>query len=329
MEFAAQVEVAESEDPGSRRVQVHRGRKARVNERAEAWDALSARLAETLDCLEEGHFLVIKTRGTANHFVQFAAAGVTGMRAEAVSNGFLSPGETLDHAAEVRLRRLGWRPPTDIGDGPVNWWRHYELPLPATRMASLALETLAKVYDVPHPDRLAYIAFSRSGQEILLPGLGLAHEASSEKEPDLAQRVDAALRTWLGVDDVFRDEDGDAPIRCGQAMYFVRVVREPPMVAVFSPMLQDVGMTSGLVEAVNEINTDIRFARAFLTGGTVMVAAEVDAGEGMESALVAASGAVGWLSDHWGLRLQARFGGKTFFEEDTPIVSEPGTGLYL
>ena len=108
----------------------------RSRRRATEWAGLETRLAKALACLEDGHFLILSTRNDDPYYVQFAAGGPQGMRAEAVSNRFLEGWRRLDRTAEDRLRRLGWRPPTDIGDGPVNWWRSFDTPLPVAGIAS-------------------------------------------------------------------------------------------------------------------------------------------------------------------------------------------------
>src|SRR5688500_10906 len=95
-------------------------------QRAVEWNTLRSQLAVALDCLEDDHHVVLQTRGGGDYYVQFAALGSEGLRAEAVSNRFLEEWEQVDRAGERRLQRLGWRPPTDIGDGPDNWWVHLD-----------------------------------------------------------------------------------------------------------------------------------------------------------------------------------------------------------
>jgi hypothetical protein len=319
----------EAEEPD----QVHPGgNRKRVNPRDAEWHYVTGRLAEALECLEEGHFLGLEARGDTPYlpyYVQFAANGDDGFLVEAVSNRFLSGWERLDATAEGRLRRLGWRPPTDIGEGPPNWWRSYPAGAPATDMAGLAVATLRKVFEVPRPVALVYRAFSRDGEEILLPTLGIEHH---KRRPPLDDRVDAALQEHLEVDEVTRDEDGDRPVRSGEAMVFVRVVRDPGFVAVFSPALTGVTRTTALVKAVNDINISIRGARAAVTDNAVLIAAEVYDQPALESAVINAFKAVSFLANSCAAQLRPRFGGNTFFGEPAPTVEddpEPATGLYL
>jgi len=53
-------------------------------------------------------------------------------------------------------------------------------------------------------------------------------------------------------------------IRMGSAMVFVRVVdAKPPHLAVFSPVLSGIRATPELFDALNDVNTRIRFGRVF------------------------------------------------------------------
>jgi hypothetical protein len=313
--------------------QVHRGGdRRRINARDGEWQNVTNRMAEVLGCLEEGHYLSLEARGDSPYhpyYVQFAADGDEGFLVEAVSNRFLSGWQRLDATAEGRLRRLGWRPPTDIGDGPPNWWRCYPAGSSTTKMAELAVATLRKVFEVPRPVALVYRAFSRDGDEILLPTLGIEHR---KRRPPLDERVDAALREYLEIDEVIRDEDGDRPVRSGDAMVFVRVVADPGFVAVFSPALTEVTRRAALIEAVNDINRTIRGARAAVTDNAVLIAAEVYEQPALEGGVINALKAVSSLANSCAAQLQPRFGGNTFFGESTPPAEdspEPGTGLYL
>jgi hypothetical protein len=309
-----------------------RGRRRVVNLRDTEWQNVTVRLAEALGCLEEGHYLCLEARADSPYhpyYVQFAADGDEGFLVEAVSNRFLTGWERLDATAEGRLRRLGWRPPTDIGDGPPNWWRWYPAGVPTTKMAELAVATLRKVFEVPRPVALVYRAFSRDGLEILLPTLGIEHY---QRRPLLDDRVDAALREYLEIDEILRDEDGDRPVRSGDTMVFVRVVKDPGFVAVFSPVLLGITRSTALVKAVNDMNNWIRGARASVADDAVLIAAEVYDQPALESAVINAFKAVSSLANSCGAELKSRFGGNTFFDEPAPPPDddpEPRIGLYL
>ncbi len=300
----------------------------RVSTRRRGWDRLTARLADTIEVLEEGQYLGLQLRAGVPYYVQLAVTS-EGVRAEAVSNRFLEGWQRLDATAIDRLRRLGWRPPTDIGDGPVNWWRHFDCPVPAREAAELLTSTLHRAFDVARVDQLEYRAFSQSGDTILLPGLSLAREVAGPKPASLERRVDAYFKHLLGLDELTRDSDGDIPIRWDDHMVFVRVTSDPDYVRVFSPVLHDLEPTAELMAAVNDINLEIRIARFLVKGSEVLVGADVDDTPAIEGPLSDAYHAVGSLASHYAGVLQARFGGATFFGQ---IVDPPGpvsTGLYL
>ena len=172
----------------------------------------------------------------------------------------------------------------------------------------------------------------------------LVHHTAAENIPDpaaiperslrptsdleLARRVDTALRHFLHAEEIFYDSDGDVPIRYGEAMVFVRLLPNEGLVSVFSPVLFEVATSAGLLGALDDMNTEIRFARAVLRDTEVTVVAEVDSSTEMETSLAFACDAVAWASNHWGERLQTRFGGQTFFGEPRPAPT-PAVGLYL
>lgn len=288
------------------------------------------KLAESLAALEAGHRLILEARQEDSYYVQFASDGADGYRVEAVSNRFLQGWKRLDAIAENRLRRLGWRPPTDIGDGPVNWWMEYPAGTPTERIAELAIATLRKVYEVPRPIGLVYWAFARSGEEILLPTLGIERRP---KTPPLEQRVEAALREFLQVDELVRDDDGDWPVRSDEAMVYLRVVSEPAHVTVFSPILLGTPSSPALLDAVNDINNTIRVARAIAMNDGVMLAADVYDQPHIEDGVIHAFKAVSSLANEMSGDLQSRFGGPTQFGAPPDPGPEParelGYGGYL
>jgi hypothetical protein len=280
--------------------------------------------------LERGQFLILAARGS-DRYVQFASDGEDGLRAEAVSNRFLQGWQMLDKTAESRLRRLGWRPPTEIGDGPVNWWRSFDSPVPGKEVAELAVATLTKAFDLVRPDEIAYRAFSSDDEVILLPMLGVGRSVDPSAGQGLGRLVDPALRAWLTVDEIVYDSDGDVPIRVGEAVIFVRCDEDRGFAAVFCEVVTGVASSADLLEAVNEINTEIRGARAMVVDIGVMVAAEVEAGPGFEEALGRACDAVAAIANYWAPQLQQRFGGALALGETSPPppVAGGGVGFYL
>ncbi len=78
---------------------------------SEEWCPFTERLTETLSAMGEGQFLVLTSK-TDNRYVQFAAQGPSGMRAETVSNSFLDAEHLHSQQDLLTLRSLGWNDPT-------------------------------------------------------------------------------------------------------------------------------------------------------------------------------------------------------------------------
>ena len=301
----------------------------RVSVREAEWQDLTDRVTESLGCLEDGNCLILQTRDDEPYYVQVRVEGQDAYAMEAVSNRFLHGWRQLDPTAESRLRALAWRPPTDIGEGPPNWWCQYRQAEGQRGVAQLTIATLRKVYGVPRPCALVYRAFSPNEGEILLPTVGLQRLGRQKK---LTSRVDDFLRRYLETDEIIVDDDGDRPIRFDDAMVFVRVMSDPGYVAVFSPAILGVTRTPELVDAVNDINCSIRIARASVAGEAVVIAAEVEDQGDITDGLTGALNAVSSLSNFYGTDLRSRFKGRSYFEnpvEDQGQPSELGCGLYL
>lgn len=314
--------------PGPRETVERPARPRRASARRQEWEGLTARLADTIKVLEDGHYLGLQFRADPPYYVQVAVTPA-GLRPEAVSNRFLKGWQCLDATAIDRLRRLGWRPPTEIGDGPVNWWRHFDHPVRAQEVAALLTSTLNRAFDAARVDQLEYRAFSRPCDSVLLPGLGLARETPGPEPASLELRVDAYFKKLLEVDELTRDSDGDIPIRWGDHMVFVRVTSDPGYVRVFSPVLHDLNRDAELIAAVNDINLEIRIARFLVRGDEVLVSADVDDTLAIDGPLSDAYHAVGSLAPHYAGVLQARFGGATFFGQKVDPPGPAATGLYL
>lgn len=146
------------------------------------WRRFAADLAPCLGDLDEDEFLIISEK-TANYFVQFAAQGKFGLRAEAVSNSFIDPPKALSVEDYDNMMKLGWlratnEPPTKGGppeppDGSPNFYLDIALPVDFNALANLATQTLRDVYRVRHPGELQYRAFARDKTLIRFPTLRL------------------------------------------------------------------------------------------------------------------------------------------------------------
>jgi len=296
-----------------------------------AWPAFEGKLAEALAVLEEDQYLVItEKRGWA--YVQFAGQGSFGVRAECVSNNYLDEAHALRAGQMTALRRIGWSAPTGTPaeaspkrqpEGSPNFFRDFDRPVPYDAVARMAVRSLVGVFEIPHPGYLHYKAFDKSKRSILIPTLGLMREepAPPPAKPrentveELRTLVLKAIREGSGNAGLEFSEGGDLSQRFGSAAVFVRVLDGPPCVGMFSPVLEDVGADGRLLERLNELNAEIRFARFFAVEGRVIVAAEMFVAPFVAEHVTRACSHMGTLADEIGGTLQKEFGGRRAFEE--------------
>jgi hypothetical protein len=139
--------------------------------------------------------------------------------------------------------------------------------------------------------------------------------------------VEKLLGTQTGSDRIAADEDGDYPVRFGNAQYYVRLVGEPdPDVSVFAVALHGVPTSAELLADLNDINSKLRFARAFHAQEGVLVEADL-LGESVDPAgFRAACEVVGHVADSIGASLAKKYGGRRDVAADDDSLS---TGKYL
>ena len=139
--------------------------------------------------------------------------------------------------------------------------------------------------------------------------------------------VEKLLGAQTGSDRIAADEDGDYPARFGNARYYVRLVGEPdPDVSVFAVALHDVPTSAELLTDLNDINSKLRFARAFHVREGVLVEADI-LGESVDPAgFRAACEVVGHVADSIGASLAQKYGGR---RDLTPDDDSLRTGMYL
>lgn len=228
------------------------------------WLPFTARLRSALSQMQEDQFLVLTLKET-NRFVQFAAQGAQGMRAEATSNHFLSGWEQLD-AGQVRgLLKLGWHKPTGNPkqatpehdpQGSSNFFLQIPNPIDYAKLATLAVRTLSGVFGVPHEGLLQYAAYDYAGNTLALPGLQIKREQRDPtlKMAELADRLLAVVREITDLHKLDFDADGDIALWAHGLPLYIRLVGQPPMVRFFSPLLDNVRPSRKLLELVNHLN---------------------------------------------------------------------------
>ncbi len=323
------------------------GRAASPPVRSKHWQEFVTSLAATLSALEEDHYLIIQ-RKNQPWFVQFAAQGAYGLRAEMVSNAFLDVSEYIPTPSLVRAQQLGWSPPTNTSDestpekdpdGSPNYFVDWPSPVPYISASRLAVDTLVDVLEAPHPGTLTYRAFAEDGTRILLPTLGLKtepHDAAAAdgdaEVPDRDAMIDQLvelLRRVSGDSELSPDDDGDIPLAFDSAIVFVRVFNDPPIIRVFSPVLVDVRTDLDVISAVNDLNRQFALTKWMVEAGAVIAMVDLFGSPMVEQHVLHACGVVGDIANSVDEELQDRFGGRTFFgEPSSPATTRP-TGGYL
>jgi hypothetical protein len=138
----------------------------------QSWRTFRLHLAVALADLAEDEYLVVSYKYKAtNYFIQFAAQGAQGMRAEAVSNSYIEPSAQLSSKACQHLLALGWNAPTYVPqpgvaeppEGSSNFYLDAAPPVPYRTLAALGVETLRQVYRVRYPGELQYTAWADEG----------------------------------------------------------------------------------------------------------------------------------------------------------------------
>lgn len=137
--------------------------------------------------------------------------------------------------------------------------------------------------------------------------------------------VQALARETLGLgpeDELTVEANGDIPIRLGSAMYRISVLdQDPPLVRVWSRILQHVESSAELLEEINDLNRGIVSARVFFVKdddaatGRVVAATEIPAETMDLGDLAHACSAIASLADWVDTTLMIRFGGRTSFAD--------------
>lgn len=251
------------------------------------WQPFAVRLQDAFSRMEEDQFLVLSIKET-NRFVQFAAQGAGGMRAEATSNHYLSGRERLG-AEEVRqLAKLGWRPPTGSPEeatpqrdpnGSSNFFVDLANPIDFAHLAVMAIRTLSEVYGAPYEGMLQYAVYDYGGNSFALPALQIKRESTDPtlKLSELADRLLDMLRDATGLADLDFDSDGDVNIQARGMPLGICLVGQPPMVRFFSPILEEVKSSRKLLDGLNHLNLNAGPTRYMLHRRTVIAVLDIPA----------------------------------------------------
>lgn len=112
------------------------------------------------------------------------------------------------------------------------------------------------------------------------------------------------------------DGDGDLPVTYQGARFYVRVMGEhDAWVQVFSVAVATLEPTPDLMEHLNAVNCDLRFARCFYVNNQVLIESEIWADDVNPANIQHACSNVAQATDSFAQGIRDRFGGRSPFEE--------------
>jgi hypothetical protein len=143
------------------------------------WERFTDDLIVCLADLQEDEFLILSAKKAKYYYVQFAAQGKFGMRAEASDNFYIPPEAQLSADDYAAMVSLGWRIPSAAdpdAESTPNFYLDLRNPVDIESLVQLATRTLRRTYKVKHPGTLQYKAFASNGMQIRFPTLRLKRE---------------------------------------------------------------------------------------------------------------------------------------------------------
>jgi len=294
------------------------------------WPEFTDKLAAALKKLKEDHYLIVVVKGT-NQYVQFAAQGSFGLRAETTANAYRAKREQLTEQQMAQLIEAGWGPPTGTPsqstpendpDGSPNFYVDFPAPPAYAEIARLAVTTLSEILRVPYPGFLEYEAFDDKRNSLVLPGLGLkrAERGNRPAPAVLAKRLLAIMREVTGVAELAYDKDGDIGIRYGSLAVFVSRVGNPPHIQIYAPLVMDVKESPRLHARLNELNACDSCVRLFHSRGVISAVTNIPADPLMTEHLSIVLRHFCKIADGIDELLSAEFGGTMHYPGDMPSL---------
>ena len=294
------------------------------------WPVFSETLATSLSSMKQDQFLII-SRKHSNRFIQFAAQGPFGFRAEVSSNAYLPPSDRLSEAEIKQLILEGWQPPTGSPgastpekdpDGSPNFFIDYPSSLESRTIAEQAVTALARILHVPHPGFLAYKAFDDDGNEVVFNDLGIKREVQhgGNDSQKIATCLLAVLRKITRIQDLDFDDDGDIAVRYGSVSIFIRIVGNPGYARFYAPLVRDVTETPQLHARLNELNAALGHMHFFVREGTIFAISDVPASPLQYDHIATALHHFSDIADGMDDLLEAEFGGQSIQSSHTKSV---------
>ena len=294
------------------------------------WPAFADRLASALAGLAEDNYLILSDK-RSDRFIQFAAQGSFGLRAETTGNAYLAKPERLSEKQIDRLQEVGWMAPSgdpsfstpeNDPDGSPNFHIDFPAPVAHAEVARLAVDTLSRNLQIPHPGFLEYEAFDGAGNSLLIEGLGLkrAERGVPSDHATLSQQLLAAMREVTGIDDLEYDEDGDITVRYGSVMVFTCPLDKPPRILIHSPLVLGVSESLPLLARLNEFNIGASHMHFFFREGDIFAMADLPAVPLVARQLGGVLRLFCEMADGVFELLAAEFGGKIGYSSDMPSL---------
>lgn len=251
------------------------------------WADLARRLSRTLTHMREGEFLVICVK-RSNRFVQFAAQGAHGLRAEATSNAYLKGADKLDLDDIGKLAALGWKPPTGSPEhatprndptGSPNYFLDFAADSDMARITELAVRTLREVFDVPSPIFLEYEASDEDGNQTSYAELGLKRTI---RDPgvSMATLADSLLKTvreCSKLADLDFDDEGRIGLRYGETGFKILLTSSPAMIEFHARLIEGIETNSATLAFINDLNRRYGMLRFTLHQDTILATREIPA----------------------------------------------------
>jgi len=258
--------------------------------RSASWQRLARRLAEALEVLQEGHYLILAVRDR-HRFVQFAGEGEDGICAECVSNHYLAKDDRLTAGQHRALKGLGWLAPRrrPMGAGSVgakggspNWLRLFAPPVDAQAAAELAVRTFTEVYGVRKVEELQYHAFEATGGKVYFPGLPLPREVEAPVEEEggetatVPDALASALQHACDEEGVTRHSPLHWTLSVDGITLQVLLEEALPIARIVAPLFPAANLEGDVLEILNDINAHrLAYGYVYQRDGEVRYATEV------------------------------------------------------
>ena len=244
-----------------------------TRKRSIEWPMFQKNLATALKSMQEDEHLIISEK-RANRFVQFAASGGFGIRMETTSNAYLGKTESHSERIHLALLALGWKPPTDTPakstpeddpDGSPNYYIDFPEGTSQRCIATLAVRTLADLYEISHPGNLEYDAFDSEGTTIeykILKIQSIAERKKRVRNP--ARRLLKSVMAATGIKDLEYDDDEHLHVVYGDLNVFIILDENASCVRIISALFSEITTSNELLGVINTLNAEPNALRFFV-----------------------------------------------------------------